>query len=142
MSGIQTLIRGGIRRLAVAGAATGLILLGNAAFAPSALAATASGFPALATDGTTVPVAPAVNPTEAGSEAALVAAEDRRLIQVRAVTAVAPLHGTQWKSPYRLATIGCWCRTDPAQLADGATITSQRSNASANRRTSGSAWRW
>lgn len=122
MSRIQTPM-GGIRKLAAVSAAAGLILLSNAAIAPSALAATASGLPALATDGTSVPVPQAVNPNEASTEAALVAAEDRRLIQVRAVTAVAPLHGTQWKSPYRLATGSGYtliltARTAPYTVAD------------------------
>lgn len=39
-------------------------------------------------------------------QAALVAEEDRRLIQVRAVTAVAPLKGATWSKPYRLDTGG------------------------------------
>ncbi|MGW1785682.1 right-handed parallel beta-helix repeat-containing protein [Streptomyces sp. NPDC002143] len=45
-----------------------------------------------------------VNATDAENETALVAAEDHRLDQVRAVAAVAPLKGGQWKAPYRLDT--------------------------------------
>ncbi|SFD16689.1 right-handed parallel beta-helix repeat-containing protein [Streptomyces aidingensis] len=44
-------------------------------------------------------------PEEAEVQAALVAAEDDRLNQVRAITAIAPLQGgTAWKQPYRLDT--------------------------------------
>jgi hypothetical protein len=45
-----------------------------------------------------------VNAADAENETALVAAEDHRLDQVRAVAAVAPLKGGQWKAPYRLDT--------------------------------------
>ncbi|MEY9932613.1 nitrous oxidase accessory protein NosD [Catenulispora sp. GP43] len=62
------------------------------------------GAPVDPNEDTTVPTPPTISDDEASSEAALVAAEDRRLIEVRAVTAVAPQHGAQWKSPYRLAT--------------------------------------
>jgi parallel beta-helix repeat protein len=42
---------------------------------------------------------------ESANQAALVAAEDRRLIEIRSVTAVAPLRGgTQYSKPYRLTT--------------------------------------
>ena len=41
---------------------------------------------------------------DAERQAALVAQEDRRLIDVRAVTAVAPLRGVTWSEPYRLDT--------------------------------------
>ncbi|RZU21573.1 right-handed parallel beta-helix repeat-containing protein [Streptomyces sp. BK239] len=47
---------------------------------------------------------PKVNAADAENETALVAAEDHRLDQVRAVAAVAPLKGGQWKAPYRLDT--------------------------------------
>jgi hypothetical protein len=40
----------------------------------------------------------------AEQQAALVAGEDRRLTQVRAVTAVAPTRGLSWAKPYRLDT--------------------------------------
>jgi parallel beta-helix repeat protein len=51
-----------------------------------------------------VAAAPVLNPTTAAKESAVLAAEDRRLSQIRSVVAVAPLHGDSWKSPYRLAT--------------------------------------
>nr|MDT0662372.1 right-handed parallel beta-helix repeat-containing protein [Micromonospora sp. DSM 115978] len=56
-------------------------------------------------------------------QAALVAAEDRRLNQVRAITAVAPLQGTQWTRPYRLDTGSGYTlvlteRTNPYTVAD------------------------
>jgi hypothetical protein len=42
---------------------------------------------------------------ESANQAALVAAEDRRLIEIRSVAAVAPLRGgTQYAKPYRLTT--------------------------------------
>ncbi|MDX3522110.1 right-handed parallel beta-helix repeat-containing protein [Streptomyces scabiei] len=47
---------------------------------------------------------PRVNAADAENETALVAAEDHRLDQVRAVAAVAPLKGGEWKAPYRLDT--------------------------------------
>jgi nitrous oxidase accessory protein NosD len=43
---------------------------------------------------------------DAERQAALVAEEDHRLTQVRAVSAVAPLQGTNWTKPYRLDTGG------------------------------------
>ncbi|QFR02293.1 right-handed parallel beta-helix repeat-containing protein [Streptomyces phaeolivaceus] len=61
---------------------------------------------------------PQVNAADAENETALVAAEDHRLDQVRAVAAVAPLKGGEWKAPYRLDT------------GDGYTLVlTQRSNA-------------
>jgi hypothetical protein len=50
--------------------------------------------------------APQVSADDAERQAGLVAEEDRRLIQVRAVTAVAPMQGTNWTKPYRLDTGG------------------------------------
>jgi Right handed beta helix region len=47
---------------------------------------------------------PVTPPVDGARQAALVAAEDRRLINVRAVTAVAPLKGAAWTRPYRLDT--------------------------------------
>ena len=47
---------------------------------------------------------PQVPLEDAERQAALVAQEDRRLIDVRAVTAVAPLRGVAWSKPYRLDT--------------------------------------
>ncbi|MFC4034409.1 right-handed parallel beta-helix repeat-containing protein [Streptomyces polygonati] len=45
-----------------------------------------------------------ITPADADNEAALVAAEDHRLDQVRAVVAVAALKGNRWTRPYRLDT--------------------------------------
>lgn len=46
-----------------------------------------------------------VSDADAANQAALVAAEDRRLIEIRSVTAVAPLRGgTEFAKPYRLTT--------------------------------------
>ncbi|MFF8959998.1 right-handed parallel beta-helix repeat-containing protein [Streptomyces sp. NPDC014894] len=60
---------------------------------------------------------------DAENQSALVAAEDRRLDQVRAVTAVAPLKGPQWSRPYRLDTQGGYtlvltARTKPYGVSD------------------------
>jgi len=65
----------------------------------------------------------AVNQEDGERQAALVAAEDRRLNQVRAITAVAPLQGPQWTRPYRLDTGSGYTlvlteRTDPYTVAD------------------------
>ena len=45
-----------------------------------------------------------ISAQDAERQAALVAAEDRRLTQVRAVAAVAPMRGASWSKPYRLDT--------------------------------------
>lgn len=50
------------------------------------------------------PPQPSYTVEDSERQAALVAEEDRRLIQVRAVTAVAPLKGVAWSKPYRLDT--------------------------------------
>ncbi|WP_405985208.1 right-handed parallel beta-helix repeat-containing protein [Streptomyces sp. NBC_00872] len=60
---------------------------------------------------------------DAENETALVAAEDHRLDQVRAVAAVAPLKGDKWTRPYRLETAGGYTlvftpRTQPYGVAD------------------------
>jgi len=78
-----------ISRRALAAALTG----GAAALA---LATPAQADPSAATSATTA--------ESAEQQAALVAGEDRRLTQVRAVTAVAPMRGTTWSKPYRLDT--------------------------------------
>jgi hypothetical protein len=74
------------------------------ALTPALLAASVSGWvPTAAT--AAPPARPAAEPTGAERQAALVADEDRRLIQVRAVTATAPLKGgVSWTKPYRLDT--------------------------------------
>lgn len=75
------------------------------AVAAGTLAAAASAGVLLAGPGG-AGAAPAPTSTEdAAQQAALVAAEDRRLIEIRSVTAVAPLRGgTEWSKPYRLTT--------------------------------------
>jgi hypothetical protein len=60
-----------------------------------------------------------VSVEDAEIQAALVAEEDRRLIQVRSVTAVAPLTGgTNWSRPYRLDTGGGYTLVLTQQSAD------------------------
>ncbi|GGZ60865.1 hypothetical protein GCM10010387_63180 [Streptomyces inusitatus] len=64
-----------------------------------------------------------LTPEDAENQTALVAAEDRRLDQVRAVAAVAPLKGPQWSRPYRLDTQGGYTlvltrRTKPYGVSD------------------------
>ncbi|MER5767374.1 right-handed parallel beta-helix repeat-containing protein [Streptomyces sp. NPDC001985] len=66
---------------------------------------------------------PALTAEDAENQTALVAAEDRRLDQVRAVAAVAPLKGPQWSRPYRLDTQGGYTlvltqRTKPYGVSD------------------------
>jgi hypothetical protein len=74
--------------------------------APALLAVTVSGWaPAAATASPSVDPAPAVSVEDSERQASLVTDEDRRLIQVRAVTAVAPVKGgAGWYKPYRLDT--------------------------------------
>ncbi|NJC86634.1 right-handed parallel beta-helix repeat-containing protein [Planosporangium mesophilum] len=76
------------------------------ALVPVLLAATVCGWtPTAATAGPSADPAPGVSVEESERQASLVADEDRRLIQVRAVTAVAPAKGgANWYKPYRLDT--------------------------------------
>jgi parallel beta-helix repeat protein len=67
-----------------------------------AVAAVLVALPAAADSGAAH--APPTSPRDAERQAALVAAEDRRLTRVRAVAAVAPMRGANWSSPYRLDT--------------------------------------
>jgi hypothetical protein len=61
--------------------------------------------PAAAMAASPAPPAPPVSVKDAERQAALVHDEDRRLVQVRAVAAVAPLQGKgNWTKPYRLDT--------------------------------------
>ncbi|GGK44888.1 right-handed parallel beta-helix repeat-containing protein [Streptomyces flaveus] len=65
----------------------------------------------------------AFTPEESETQAALVAAEDKRLDQVRAVAAVAPLKGAKWSQPYRLDTGSGYTlvltgRTKPYSISD------------------------
>lgn len=103
--------RAGRRAAGPLGVLTAVAALG----VPTALAAVAAlavlvgpGATVAAADGsgTSGPVAPApvLKPSTAAKESAVLAAEDRRLSQIRSVVSVAPLHGDSWKSPYRLAT--------------------------------------
>jgi nitrous oxidase accessory protein NosD len=69
------------------------------------------------------PIAPTVSAESAEQQAALVAAEDKRLDQVRAVSAVAALSGTSWNKPYRLGTADGYTlvltqRREPYTVAD------------------------
>ena len=69
-------------------------------------AGTAAGL-ALAAPAAAEPGDPSTAPSSAESaerQAALVAGEDRRLVEVRAVTAVAPSRGAGWSKPYRIDT--------------------------------------
>jgi hypothetical protein len=93
----STLISSGpARRLAAAaGTLLGAAVLGGVLTAPSAYADT----------DTTVPTPPKISDAQASQEAADVAAEDRRLIEIRAVAATgAASGGAEFKSPFRLAT--------------------------------------
>jgi hypothetical protein len=69
-----------------------------AAAAASALAV-APGSPGAAEE-----PARGISREQAEQQAALVAQEDRRLVQVRAVAAIAPMQGVAWTKPYRLDT--------------------------------------
>ncbi|MGW2053530.1 right-handed parallel beta-helix repeat-containing protein [Streptomyces sp. NPDC001840] len=66
---------------------------------------------------------PVTTAEDAENETALVAEEDHRLDQVRAVAAVAPLKGEKWTRPYRLDTGGGYTlvftpRTQPYGVSD------------------------
>jgi len=72
---------------------------------------------------TTIPTPPTISQSDADSEAALVASEDRRLIEIRAAISAARSHGTEWESPFRLATVTGYTlvltpRTAPYTVAD------------------------
>jgi parallel beta-helix repeat protein len=90
--------RGALSRRVVGGALTALVV--------AALAGPASGVAAADPTDSTTPVAaaPILDATTAAKESAVLAAEDRRLSQLRSIVAVAPLHGAAWKAPYRLGT--------------------------------------
>jgi hypothetical protein len=93
----RSTVRGTVRRFAgTAGATLGAALLGGVLAAPNALADT--------TD-TTVPTPPTISNAQADREAAAVAAEDRRLVMIRAAAATGMQSGgAEWKSPFRLGT--------------------------------------
>ena len=99
--------RGGSRRLRTGASALALLTaLCGTAFGAALPASAAAPTPAPAPHTATGPVAPApaVDAATAAREAAEVAAESRRLIEVRSVSANATLHATQGSTPYRLAT--------------------------------------
>jgi parallel beta-helix repeat protein len=85
-----------LRTPAALGGALGLALLSVAASGGPASAAGGSG--------TTVPTAPVVSTAEGNQEAAVVAAEDRRLVELRAVTSTSQAKSSTGQSPYRVET--------------------------------------
>lgn len=70
------------------------------------LAGPAAGAATAATPDPNGPVAaaPVLDAATAAKESAVLADEDRRLSGIRSVVSVAPLHGADWKIPYRLVT--------------------------------------
>jgi parallel beta helix pectate lyase-like protein len=76
----------------------------NAPGAAAASGADSYTFPVDSSANHTVPTPPAISNDQASTEASAVVAEDRRLIQIRAVAGTAKTGGTEWKSPFRLAT--------------------------------------
>jgi len=81
---------------AALGGALGITLASIALGGGSAAAATGSS--------TTVPTAPVISTAEGNQEAAVVAAEDRRLIELRAVTSTSQAKASSGQSPYRVET--------------------------------------
>jgi parallel beta-helix repeat protein len=112
--------RGGkLQKAATAGAVVAIAVLGGMIAAPAAMAA--SGTPAPVN--TKVPVPPAISQANANSEAAVVAAEDARITQIRAVIGAARTKGSEWQSPFRLATgtgytLVLTARTAPYTVSD------------------------
>jgi hypothetical protein len=99
--------------------AAALAAAGAAAALGAATPAAAAPRPAAPVPAAPVPPAPPISVEDAEIQAALVAAEDRRLIQVRSVTAVAPLTGgTNFARPYRLDTGGGYTLVLTQQSAD------------------------
>jgi parallel beta-helix repeat protein len=111
-SGPRAPLAAGSRRLrAGASALAVLTALCGTAFAPAlpptgptAAPSVSASAPAAQATGSPVAPAPAVDSATAAREAAEVAAESRRLIEVRSVSANANLHASQGNAPYRLAT--------------------------------------
>ncbi|MCD0481539.1 right-handed parallel beta-helix repeat-containing protein [Streptacidiphilus sp. ASG 303] len=115
----RTPVRGASSRRAVP--ATLLAALAGAALLPVAAATPAAADTARPST---------TSPQTAEREAALVAEEDRRLIEVRSVAAVAPLRGRTWTRPYRLDTGGGYTlvltqRSAPYTVADLLTLAPQ-----------------
>jgi parallel beta-helix repeat protein len=92
------------RRGVAAGAVVAATLLAAVSGAPGAMAAAGAAPGAPVPASTVIPVPPTISQANANNEAAVVAAEDRRLIQVRAVIGAARNKGSEWESPFRLAT--------------------------------------
>ena len=88
-----------LRTATALGGVLGITLLGLVAAGGTASAATAP-----TPSATTVPTAPVVSTAEGNQEAAVVADEDRRLIELRAVTSTAQAKATDGQSPYRVET--------------------------------------
>jgi parallel beta-helix repeat protein len=116
---------GQLRRIAAAGAVVGIAILGNAfTAAPGAMAASGStGTAPPASTDTTIPTPPTISQADADGEAAIVAAEDRRIIQIRAVISAQRSKGDEQQSPFRLSTgtgytLILTARTAPYTLSD------------------------
>ena len=105
-----------IRTLASLTGVGGLILLSCVAGGPVAAADGSSS-------ATAVPAAPVVSTAQGNQEAAAVADEDRRLIELRAVTATSQVRTNYGQSPYRVNTgsdytLVLTARTTPYTLSD------------------------
>jgi nitrous oxidase accessory protein NosD len=90
-----------LARVAAAGGLLAAMLLGGPAPASAAGADPASD---PVPGSTVVPAPPAVTEAAGNGEAAIAAAEDRRLVEVRAAIGAARAKGAEWKSPYNLGT--------------------------------------
>jgi hypothetical protein len=102
-----------VRRIAAtAVAGLAFAMFAGTVNAPGAAAASGSNtttggtftFPVDSSANHSVPTPPAITNDQASTEASAVVAEDRRLIEIRAVAGTAKSGGTEWKSPFRLAT--------------------------------------
>jgi len=83
---------------------TGKTLTLLAAVAATAATLTIPGSAATAASGDNLPEGPRLSKAAADREAALVAAEDRRLTEIRTVAALSRWQGKNWKTPYRLSS--------------------------------------
>jgi uncharacterized membrane protein YdfJ with MMPL/SSD domain len=99
-------------RTAVFAATAALLLIASAAptgaddvpaIEPTAPEQTAAEIAATATGGGR-PEPAEISSQDAEMQAATLAAEDRRLIEIRTVTSLARWQGQNWKTPYRLGT--------------------------------------
>lgn len=103
------------RAAAAFGGVLGIVLASLAAGSGPAAAAGSSS--------TTVPTAPVVSTVEGDQEAAVVADEDRRLVELRAVTSTSQVRRTDSQSPFRVNTGNAYTlvltpRSEPYTLAD------------------------